>query len=425
MSHFTTQKYLSRRTFLRASGVALALPWLDAMVPAFAAPPAPVMRFVGILNIFSFHTPFLFPAETGRDYKSNSYLDPLQEHRQDFSIISGLSHPDVNGGHSGDLSFFTGAPAPSSPTFKNTISLDQAVAEAVGQETRYPALCLTTNAGRGSCSYTRNGVSLPAESSAEKLFAKLFIDGTPVEIAQEVKRLQQGKSILDRLQEKSKRLQQDVGARDKEKLDQYFTSVRELEQRLERSEAYARLPKPRPQSRPIKDPGTGEDTIRLGLLLEVSRLALQADLTRAVSIHYGGTTKTPSDPQTSYSHHDCTHHGQSPDKLEILARLERDLIVEWGRFLKRMKDTKDGDARLMDRTMSVLGAALGSANLHHNANLPILLAGGRFKHGQHLAFDPATPPPLCNLWLQILNEMGVEAAKFGSSTAASLPGLSA
>jgi len=423
MSHFTTQKHLSRRTFLRASGVVLALPWLDAMAPAFAAPPAPTMRFVGILNIFSFHTPFLFPAEAGRGYKSNSYLDPLQEHREDFSIISGLNHPDVSGGHSGDYSFFTGAPAPSSPTFKNTISLDQVVAESVGQQTRYPALCLTTNAGRGSCSYTRNGVILPAESSAEKLFAKLFIDGSPAEVAQEVKRLQQGKSILDRLQDKSKRLQQSVGARDREKLDQYFTSVRELEQRLERTEAYARLPKPKPQSPPVKDPGPGEDTVRLGLLLEVSRLALQADLTRAVSIHYGGTTKTPSDPQTSYSHHDCTHHGQSPDKLEILARLERDLLVEWGGFLKRMKETKDGDARLMDRTMSVMGAAMGSANLHHNANLPILLAGGRFKHGQHLAFDPATPPPLCNLWLQILNEMGVEAARFGSSTASSLPGL--
>ncbi|MEI6714324.1 MAG: DUF1552 domain-containing protein [Verrucomicrobiota bacterium] len=423
MSNFTTQQHLSRRTFLRASGVALALTWLDAMMPAFGADPKPTMRFVGILNIFSFHTPFLFPAESGRDYKSNAYLDALQEHREDFSIISGMSHPDVSGGHSGDLSFFTGAPCPTSPTFKNTISLDQAIGESVGRTTRYPALCLTTNAGRGSCSYTRNGVTLPAESSAERLFAKLFINGTPEEVAQEVKRLQQGKSILDRLLEKATRLQREVGARDKEKLDQYFTSVRELEQRLQQNQEYARMPKPKPNSPPIKDPAPGEDTVRLGLLLEVSRLALQADLTRSVSIHYGGTTKTPSDPQTSYSHHDCTHHGQSPDKLEILARLERDLLVEWGGFLKRLKDTKDDDARLMDHTMSVLGAAMGSANLHHNANLPILLAGGRFAHGQHLAFDPATPPPLCNLWLQILNEMGGEAAKFGSSTASTVPGL--
>ena len=421
---FTDQRALSRRTFLRGAGITLALPWLDAMLPAFAADPKPPMRFIGILNYFSFHAPNLFPKESGTAYTATPYLEGLQPHRDAFTIISGLNHPEVRDGHSSDKSFFTGAPHPGSPSFKNTVSLDQLAAETIGRDTRYPSLNFSTS-GAYSCSYTRSGVAIPPETSPARAFAKLFIDGTPAEVAEEVARVQEGRSILDRVAAEAKRLEKNIGPGDREKLDQYFTSVRELEERMVRSENFAKQPKPKPGVPVIKDPGSGEDTTRFGLMLEVARLAVQTDLTRIVTLYFVGTSKTPSKPGTSFAYHDLSHHGQDKGKLDQLAVLERDLLLEWGKFIGRMKDARDGGSRLLDHTMSVFGAGMGNASSHESTNLPVLLTGGRFKHGQHLAHDPKSPPPLCNLWVQMLQEMGLETDRFGTSDSETLAGLGA
>ncbi|MFM8436054.1 MAG: DUF1552 domain-containing protein, partial [Planctomycetia bacterium] len=316
------------------------------------------------------------------------------------------------------------APHPVSPTFRNTISLDQLAAERIGSDTRYPSLNFSTDPGR-SCSYTRSGVAIPPETSAARAYAKLFIDGTPAEVAAEVNGVQEGRSILDRVAEQADQLRRDVGAADRDKLDQYFESVRDLETRMVRLEDFARRPKPKPTGPPLKDPGPGEDTARFGLLLDVARLAVQTDLTRIVTLYFVGTTKTPSQPGASFAHHDLSHHGQDPGKIEKLAVLERDLIAQWGTFIGRMKEAKEGDGRLLDRTIAVMGAAMGNASSHDATNLPILVAGGRFKHGSHLAHDPKNPPPLCNLWVQMLHELGVEVPQFGTSTSETLAGFSA
>ena len=418
----TMQRSLSRRALLKGAGITLALPWLDAMSAAFAPEPKPPMRFIGILNYFSFHAPNLFPKEAGADYVATPYLQGLQRQRKDFTIISGLNHPEVRDGHSSDKSFFTGAPHPSSPSFRNTVSLDQLAAERIGRDTRYASLNFSTS-GAYSCSYTRSGVAIPPETSAARAFARLFIDGTPAEVAEEVARVQEGRSILDRVAGEAKRLQRDVGAGDRDKLDQYFTSVRELEQRMVRSEDFAKRPKPKPGVPAIRDPGPGEDTRRFGLMLEVARLAVQTDLTRIVTLYYVGTSKTPSRPGTSFAYHDLSHHGQDAGKLNQLTVLERDLLLEWGGFIQRMKDSRDGASRLLDNTMSVFGAGMGNASSHDSTNLPILVAGGRFKHGRHLAHDPKNPPPLCNLWVQMLREMGMPVEKFGTSNKETLAGL--
>ena len=418
----TMQRSLSRRAMLKGAGITLALPWLDAMSAAFAPEPKPPMRFIGILNYFSFHAPNLFPKEAGADYVATPYLQGLQRQRKDFTIISGLNHPEVRDGHSSDKSFFTGAPHPGSPSFRNTVSLDQLAAERIGRDTRYASLNFSTS-GAHSCSYTRSGVAIPPETSAARAFARLFIDGTPAEVAEEVARVQEGRSILDRVAGEAKRLQRDVGAGDRDKLDQYFTSVRELEQRMVRSEDFARRPKPKPGVPAIRDPGPGEDTRRFGLMLEVARLAVQTDLTRIVTLYYVGTSKTPSRPGTSFAYHDLSHHGQDAGKLNQLTVLERDLLLEWGGFIQRMKDSRDGASRLLDNTMSVFGAGMGNASSHDSTNLPILVAGGRFKHGRHLAHDPKNPPPLCNLWVQMLREMGMPVEKFGTSNKETLAGL--
>jgi len=419
---FTTQRSISRRAMLKGTGITLALPWLDAMSAAFAADPKPPMRFIGILNYFSFHAPNLFPKEAGANYIATPYLEGLQPQRKEFTIISGLNHPEVRDGHASDKSFFTGAPHPGSPSFKNTISLDQLAADQIGRDTRHASLNFSTS-GAYSCSYTRSGVAIPPETSAARAFAKLFIDGTPAEIAEEVARVQEGQSILDRVAGEAKRLQRDVSAGDRDKLDQYFTSVRELEQRMVRSENFAKQPKPKPGVPVIKDPGPGEDTTRFGLMLEVARLAVQTDLTRIVTLYYVGTSKTPSKPGTSFAYHDLSHHGQDAGKLNQLAILERDLLLEWGGFIQRMKDSRDGTSRLLDNTMSILGAGMGNASSHDSTNLPVLIAGGRFKHGQHIAHDPKSPPPLSNLWVQMLQQMGMEVGKFGTSNKETLAGL--
>jgi hypothetical protein len=417
-----TKRAIPRRTLLKGTGVALALPLLDAMQPALAAEAPPPVRFIGILNYFSFHAPYLFPQETGPDYKPTRYLEVLQPHRDDFTIISGLNHPEVRDQHASDKSFFTGAPHPIAPSFRNTISLDQLAAETVGRDTRYPSLNFSTSSSY-SCSYTKSGVAIPPETSAARAYTKLFIDGTPAEVAAEVRRVQQGRSILDRVAGEADRLRRDVSAGDRDKLDQYFTSVRDLETRMVRMEDYARLPKPKPEGPPIKDPGPGEDTVKFGLMLDVARLAVQTDLTRIVTLYFVGTAKTPSQPGASFAYHDLSHHGQDAGKIEKLAVLEHDLLAQWGTFLGRLKESPERGGRLLDNTIALMGAAMGNASSHDATNLPILVAGGRFKHGSHLAHDPKNPPPLCNLWVQILHEMGLEVPRFGTSSTETLAGF--
>ena len=252
------RRRLQRRTVLRSAGVSLALPWLDSMQPALAAEIKQPKRFLGVLNYFSFHTPFLFPKETGFDYAPSPYLQLLQPHRNDFTIISGLNHPGVRDGHASDKSFFTGAPHPNSSSFRNSISMDQVAAESIGHETRYSSLNFSTSPAY-SCSYNRHGVAIPPETSPARAFARLFINGTDAEIAEEITRVQEGQSILDRIAGEANRLRKSVGPVDRHKLDQYFSSVRELEQRMVRAEGYVSQPKPAVDVQSIEDPAHGED----------------------------------------------------------------------------------------------------------------------------------------------------------------------
>ncbi len=298
-----------------------------------------------------------------------------------------------------------------------TPRLDQLAAEAIGHRTRYPSLNFSTSPAY-SCSYNRHGVALPPETSPALAFAKLFINGTKEEMAEEIARVQEGQSILDRVGDEARRLRGAVGPVDRDKLDQYFSSVRELEKRLERSEDYVSRPKPEVDADPIQDPGPGEDIIRFGLLLEVARLAMQTDLTRLVTMYYVGSSKTPSKPGESFAYHNLSHHGQDAEKIEQLSVLERDLLRQWGAYLGRMRET-DG---LMDHTFSVLGAAMGNASSHSATNLPLIVSGGGMRHGQHLAHDANSPPPLCNLWVSALQHLGLETDQFGSGTG-SLTGL--
>src|SRR5829696_8778746 len=240
---------IPRRTFLRAAGVSLALPWLDALAPARAAGTGPPRRMVCVCTPLSLHAPHFFPEKAGADYTLTPYLEVLKDFRGDFTVVSGLAHPDVGHSHDSLFSFLTAAPHPERRSgFRNTVSVDQFAAERIGTQTRFPSLAL---AGEGfSLSWTRSGALVPSEWSPSRTFAKLFIDGRPDEVAAQTRRLAAGRSVLDAVDEQAKQLRGGLGAADRDKLDEYFTSVRELETRLARSEEWAKKPKPKVNVKP-------------------------------------------------------------------------------------------------------------------------------------------------------------------------------
>jgi hypothetical protein len=419
---------VSRRAFLRGTGVALALPFLDAMWPkrmlaAQAAALAP-KRMVAVCTSLGIYGPALFPTEMGHDYTPTPYLELLREHRDNFTVFSGLSHPEQSGadGHSSEMTWLTSARHPGLGGFKNTISLDQFVAEKMGVETRYPSLVLGTN--NVSQSYARSGVMIPAETRPSTVFARLFIDGTPDEVQRQMKKLKEGRSVMDAVGDEAKRFGSTVGAADRDKLDEYFTSVREMEQRLAKAEDWVQKPKPKIDATKPEDIADNADIIgRLQLLFELVPLALQTDSTRLITILVQGRGDVPPVPGVTIDHHNLSHHGQDPEKIRQLELIEKAEMGAFAKLLGSLKQKTEGGAPLLDNTMVLFGSNLGNANSHDSRNLPILLAGGGFQHGQHLAFDAQNNIPLSNLFLQMLQKMGVEADAFGSSSTTGVAGL--
>jgi hypothetical protein len=423
--HIALKQSVNRRAFLRGAGVALALPWLDAMLPAFgASTPQVKRRMVAICTTLGIYGPNLFPEQTGRGYKASPYSQVIDDFRNDFTIFSGLSHPEVDGGHSSELSYLTAAPHPGSG-FRNSISLDQFAVERLLPDTRFHSLALATSTNYGM-SWTRNGVNIPADDRPSKVFAKLFLDGTTDEVSQQVRKLKDGQSIMDTVGDQAKSLQRTVGAQDREKLDQYFTSVRELEQRLVQAEEWAKRPKPKVAMKPPVDVLNKSDIIGTTRpLLDLIHLALQTDSTRFITLRLQGFTQVPVLDGVTQDWHNLSHHGKDPAKLEELAIIEKAELNELRSLLATLKASAEDGSNLLDRTMILYGSNLGNSSSHDTKNMPLLLAGGGFKHGQHLAFDPNSPPPLCNLFVTMLRQLGVDTSAFGSSKATAIPGFEA
>ncbi len=409
---------LTRRFFLRSAGVTLALPLLDSLAPrrAQAAADKPPRRMVSICTPLGVHTPFFFPEQTGQDYALSPYLEPLKELRHDFTVISGLSHPDVGSSHDSIFSFLTAAPHPELRAgFRNSISLDQFAAEQIGGQTRVPSLSLSAE-GFG-LSWTRSGALVPSDLYPASVFARLFLEGRPDEVQTQARRLRDGQSILDTVREQAKQMQPRLGTRDREKVDEYFTSVRELEQRMVTAEEWSKTPKPQVDAKQPQNNMNSADLIgKTRLLLDLTHLALQTDSTRLVSMLLLGTSLVPPIAGVSLGHHDLSHHGQDPAKIEQLKMVELEKMKVVQEFLQKLKQTEEQGESLLDRTMVFFSSNLGNAGTHSTKNLPVLFAGGGFQHGQHLAFDPQNGPPLCNLYVSMLQRLGIETDKFASST---------
>ncbi len=412
---------LSRRTFLKGTGVALSLPFLDAMFPqrvlADGSKNTPPRRMVCICTSLGLHAENLFPTTPGRDYALSPYLQTLKDHREEFSVFSGLSHPEQAGrdGHSSEMTWLTSAKNPGLGGFRNTISLDQYVAEKIGYETRFPSLIMGT--GGGSQSYTRSGVMISADSSPSRIFAKLFLDGLPGEVQAQMKKIREGRSIMDVVQEQAKGFARRVGQADRDKLDEYYNSVREMEQRLVKSEDWTQKPKPKLEIAPPKDIQDERDFIgRTKLLFDLVPLALQTDSTRLVTILVSGGGKVPLVDGVTIDHHGLSHHGKDPEKLAQLRRVEEAQFEAFGGLLGSLKKQREGEARLIDNTMVLFGSNLGNANAHDWRNLPVVFAGGGFKHGAYHAFNAKDNKPFSNLFVTMLQRMNIETESFGSSS---------
>lgn len=401
---------LPRRTFLRASGAMLGLPFLEA----FGREPATPRRMLAICTNLGVLERHLFPAQSGRDYALTPYLEPLKEHRQHLTLISGTSHPDVTGGHSAEVSYLTAAPHPGTASFRNTISLDQYAAEHLGHLTRVASLPLVVSrSGNQSLSFTSSGVMLPAERSPAQVFRALFVTGDSGEVEKQIARLRAGRSILDTVADRAKALAQTLGTADKARLDQYFTSVREVEKRLLIAEEWGRKPKPKVD---VPAPKDHEYLLeKIGAMYDLAHLAFATDSTRLITLMIRLDGFSEHIPGVNSESHNLSHHVNREDKLRELKNLELAEFQQLNALLTKLRASKEGADSLLDRTQVLYGSNLGNGNNHDNKNLPILLAGGGWKHGQHLAFDKTNNEPLPNLFVSMLQRLGIEADKFASS----------
>lgn len=428
MATFLKNQPLSRRFVLKGLGAAVSLPWLDAMMPAvcrgaarYEAEKSP-MRMLAVCNNLGLLPEKFFPTNAGADYTLSPYLKVLEQHRQNFTVFSGVWHPDVDGGHPADICFLTAAPHPGSGGFRNTISLDQLMAEQIGHHTRFPSLTLGVNVkgGQRSLSWTGAGVLIPCEDSPSTIYKQLFLQGSKEEVANQVRKLELGKSIMDSVTEQTKSLSKRLGPNDRQRVDQYLTGVRDLEQRLVAAKEWENVPKPKPRvEAPVDPKDPKEYMVGVKLMYDMACLAFETDSTRLVTLLLDSVSSPAIDVEgidITDGYHNLSHHGKNAAKLKQLEAID----VEHMRLLKELYSTlenaKESNSHLLDRTMVLYGSNLGNANTHVTTNLPVLFAGGGFKHGQHLAFDTANNYPLPNLFVSMLQKMGLEYDRFSTST---------
>lgn len=345
------------------------------------------------------------------------YLDVLKEHRDEFTLFAGLSHANQLGrqAHDSEMTWLTSAPKPGMDGFRNTISVDQLAASHLGYTTRFPSIVLGSYKEQ-SQSYTSGGVMIPAESSPARLFAKLFLQGKPEEIRAERRRLSQGKSILDQLKSQTASVRRRASKADRHLLNDYLESVRETEKSIGAVQGWLEKPKPKVDAKQPKDiPDIRELIGKFELLLDLIPLIVQSDSSRVISImiqdHGPLNIMGVTEP-----HHALSHHGQDQSKITQLQRIETEIVKCFAKLLYGLKTNVEAGSPLLDTTTVLFGSNLGNANSHNTDNLPILLAGGGYKHGGFVEFGKERNAQLSNLFLTMLNNFGVESESFGQST---------
>jgi len=407
----------TRRNFLKVSGGAMALPWLESFggfAHAAGAKAAPQrLLLIGLpLGIYR----GAFAGEEGNNNPTASeYLSELKQLRRQLTVITGLDHPGVNGGHSAESRIFTGVPS----NKRNARSLDQYIASHIGGDTRFDSLALS--AGRNEFSWTDSGTKVPAQTKMATVYAKLFVDEDSRNSEKALREIGHGKSIMELVRNQAKSLRPKLSKADQEKLEEYFDSVGETERRLTKAEGWVHTPKPKVREKMPRDPSDRSEIItQMRNVCDMTHLAFKTDSTRVITFGYFQQNNVKI-PGVTNAYHALSHHGKDPNNVAQLKRIEREFFVQLNGLLKKMQQTKEGDSTLLDNTTIVVTSNLGNGSNHSNKDLPVLLIGGRYNHGRHLAFDPSSVP-LSNLYLSVLNQFGIADKSFGTSTG-SLAGL--
>ena len=416
----TSSTNVNRRHVLRGTGIAMALPFLEAMIPNrglatgnadASEPAAPPKRFFATAVNFGMHPTAFHPAASGEDYEMPEVLRVLDKQRKDFTVFSHLDHGH-KGGHKAQHTFLSGVKLEHAAGFRDgNISLDQRLAELCAGQTRFASMTLG-GSGRIGTGWTRAGVAVPPVKSPQEAFQKLFVEDDPASVARARSLRARGKSILDAIADAGKAMERKLNQGDRQRLDEYFNSVRETELELQQLEKWSNEPKP---IAPIKFPNTqpAQAAAAVKLWYDVSLLALTTDSTRVITL--APTFEETTVDGVTRGHHSLSHHGQDEATLAELHVLERFALSQFGYFLDRMKTTRQADgSSLLDSTITLFGSGMGDGSRHTNDNLPLILAGGGMRHGKHI--DVEHKEPLNNLYLQLLQSYEVEADYFNGST---------
>ena len=411
--NLTRRSMIDRRNFLRGAGLALAIPFFESTsTTAYGAiETVRNKRILAVGNHLGFYPGAFFPKEEGTDYVSSPTLKNIEGHRKNFTVFSHLDH-DVGGGHGGVNSFLTGVKKQESKGFpEKNVSLDQIAAEHVGTAARFPSITAGIGEGTDMC-WTRTGVRIPPVNSPARLFNALFTQSSQSERNLERKRLTHRGSVLDALMGSAKSLQGKNNGFDRDKLDQYLTSVREVELRLQMSKEWLDRPKPEPGISPISDEER-MDIEEMPLFFDLLTLALQTDSTRVATFEIPiGFTTTDLDG-VSYGYHGLSHHSKGEDKLAELQVAEDYIFSQVNRLFTKLQE-----AKIFDDTLVIVGSGMSDGSRHSNKNLPVLMAGGGLNHKGHIISPEEHHKriPLSNLWLSALQWFGVERDNFGKST---------
>ncbi len=409
--------HLGRRQFIRGAGVLLALPRLEAL----AGPKMPPRRLVVIGLDLGLNPVNWFPKAAGRDYALTPLLQPLARHRNDFTLFSKLDHPDISSGHFGTPAFLSGVlPSGAKRRKDGNISLDQRAAEAVAGQTRFTSIHLGMSERSGGMCWTRAGVPVPTVWNPRAVFDSLFHDDSATVRKARATQLDANRSVLDVVTQDARSFARGLGHTDRQKLDEYFTSVRGVEQRIGIARRWLGRPKAKaPGGGPELSPGWANAETIIPLMYDLLALALETDSTRVATLQFENTQAQPELPGVTQGYHLLTHHGQLKERLDQLFLVETFLTEQFARFLDRLKQ-----GGLLEQTSVLYGSGLGNGNSHSSRDLPMLLAGGGFKHGQHLVYpkEGGRATPLCNLYVSVLQRFGIPVEQFGTSTGA-LDGL--
>lgn len=418
------KRNVNRRTVLKGLGVSLTLPLLESLMPrvAFgAAAPVNAQRMAVVTVPFGMVVDNFHPAEAGTDYQLPPTLQPFDKFRDDFTVFSNLDH-DVRGGHAANHTLLSGVKSTERAGYPDgNITVDQRAAELVGHNTRFPSLVFWDD----GMSYTRTGVRVPAVAKPSDAFKLMFVDDSAEQKKFNRASVESSGSILDAILEDARGLNRELGKTDQQKLEEYFSSIRETEKKLALAEGWIDRPKPEITDPAMKKVADGARDTKIGdgyveVWLDLMFLALQTDSTRVVSMAVENGNWGLDGVTDSY--HTLSHHGQRDDPLRQLAIIEQHLMQNLARFVERLKSAEQpGGGSLLDSTQVLFGSGLGSGSRHSNTNLPLILAGGGWKHGQHI--DAQRGQPLCNLYLSMLQRMGAEQDYFNRSLS-TLTGLS-